>query len=123
PVEELVATTADWLIRTKPSMTSMRTVAELALAAVATTSDPRGEVLARMREFIADSEQAIVRIAEHAEGLVKPGSRVLYHSFSGSLLSLLRRAAETTPDLTLMLTESRPYRESRRIASALADTD
>ncbi|MBB3041899.1 hypothetical protein [Nocardioides soli] len=121
-VPTVVTDAATWLVETKPSMTSMRTVAAMALAA-ATDPDPRASVVRQMRDFIVESEQAIARIADHAEAFIKPGSKVLYHSFSGSLLHLLGRAAETTPDLTLMLTESRPYRESRRIASALAHTD
>jgi translation initiation factor 2B subunit (eIF-2B alpha/beta/delta family) len=121
-VRDVVSEAAAWLVETKPSMTSMRTVAALALEATS-GADPRTAVLTQMRDFIAESEQGIARIADHAEAFIKPGSKVLYHSFSGSLLHLLGRAAEATPDLTLMLTESRPYRESRRIASALAATD
>lgn len=120
-VTALVTRTAEWLVATKPSMTSMRTVAEAAVSACS-SPDPRTAVLDRMRAFIADSEAAIDRIGQHAEGFIKPGSKVLYHSYSGSLVALLGRAAETTPDLTFMLTESRPYRESRRIASVLAHT-
>lgn len=121
-VRRVVEDAATWLVETKPSMTSMRTVAAMALEAAA-GAEPRTTVLTQMRDFIAESEQAIARIADHAEAFIKPGTKVLYHSFSGSLLHLLGRAAEVTPDVTLMLTESRPYRESRRIASALAHTD
>ena len=120
-VPALVAETADWLVATKPSMTSMRTVAAIANRA-AGEPDPRTAVLIRMRSFIADSEAAIDRIADHAADLIKPGAKVLYHSYSGSLVRLLGRAAQTTPDVTIMLTESRPYRESRRIVTALQDT-
>ena len=121
-VRTVVSEAAAWLVETKPSMTSMRTVAALAMEATS-GADPRAAVVTQMREFIAESEQGIARIADHAEAFIKSGNKVLYHSFSGSLLHLLGRAAEVTPDLTLMLTESRPYRESRRIASALAATD
>lgn len=119
-VPALVDKTGAWLVATKPSMTSMRTVAELANRA-ARSEEPRTAVLSAMRKFIADSEAAIITIAEHAADIIKPGSKVLYHSYSGSLVRLLGRAAETTPDLTIMLTESRPYRESRRIVTALQD--
>jgi translation initiation factor 2B subunit (eIF-2B alpha/beta/delta family) len=121
-VRTVVDDVATWLVTTKPSMTSVRTVAVLAVDAAA-GADPRAAVLKQMRDFIAESEQAIAKIADHAEVFIKPGHKVLYHSFSGSLLHLLGRAAEVVPDITLMLTESRPYRESRRIASALAHTD
>ncbi|CAN5635287.1 translation initiation factor IF-2 [soil metagenome] len=115
----LLAETTDWLVATKPSMTSVRTVASLALDAW--ESGGVDGVSAAMGEFIADSERAITTIADHAAAFIKPGSRVLFHSYSGSLIHILRRAAETTPDLTYLFTESRPYRESRRVVAALAE--
>jgi translation initiation factor 2B subunit (eIF-2B alpha/beta/delta family) len=109
--------TTDWLIATKPSMTSVRTVSELALTAVATRG--RLGVISTMKTFIADSEAAIASIANHAEQFIPAGSTVLFHSYSGSLIQILRRAAEAHSDLTYLFTESRPYRESRRVVAAL----
>jgi translation initiation factor 2B subunit (eIF-2B alpha/beta/delta family) len=109
-VAVVVSRTTEWLISTKPSITSMRTVAFAALEASLSSEDPRGAVLARMRTFIADSERAIASIADHAASMIKPGDKVLYDSYSGSLVQLFLRAVETTPGLTVMLTESRPYR-------------
>lgn len=111
---------ADWLVATKPSMTSVRTVATLALDAEA--SGGSAAVVSAMEGFIRASEAAIESVAVHADRFIRPGSRVLFHSYSGSLLHVLRRAADRVPDLTFLFTESRPYRESRRIVAALADT-
>lgn len=115
----LLTETSDWLVATKPSMTSVRTVADI--AAQAQVAGGPDAVIAAMAEFIADSERAIATIADHAATYFHPGTTALYHSYSGSLIHILRRAAETTPDLTYLFTESRPYRESRRIVTALAD--
>jgi translation initiation factor 2B subunit (eIF-2B alpha/beta/delta family) len=116
----LIGTTSDWLVETKPSMTSMRTVT--ALAAETLQSNPTREaVIAVMREFIAESEASITKVAQHADTYIKPGAKVLFHSYSGSLIQILTRAAATAADLTFMLTESRPYRESLRIVSALQE--
>ncbi|MBX3093410.1 MAG: hypothetical protein KF680_02545 [Cryobacterium sp.] len=109
----------DWLVATKPSMTSVRTVARLALDAAAAGNGAR--VISEMKGFIRDSEAAIESVALHADAHIGSGARVLFHSFSGSLIQLLTRAAERTPHLTLLFTESRPYRESRRIVAALSD--
>lgn len=109
----------DWLVATKPSMTSVRTVASLALDVGAAGDD--AAVIAAMREFIQSSEAAIESVALHADAHIGSGARVLFHSFSGSLIQVLTRAAERTPDLTFLFTESRPYRESRRIVAALSD--
>lgn len=122
-VERVVGETVDWLVTTKPSMTSVRTVAVLAVAEAASATDPRQAVQDRMRSFMSDSEKAIASIADLCDDIISPGSKILYHSFSGSLVHLLSRAAATIPDITIMLTESRPYRESRRIAGTLASTD
>jgi translation initiation factor 2B subunit (eIF-2B alpha/beta/delta family) len=117
----LLSTTSGWLVEAKPSMTSVRTVAELATRTLSETGS-REAVISAMKRFIADSEASIARIADHAESYIPSGAKVLFHSFSGSLVNALQRAARTRSELTLMFTESRPYRESRRIASALADT-
>lgn len=114
--ETLTATT-NWLVATKPSMTSVRTVADLAISSAKTNG--RGGVLAAMKAFIAESEAAIASIANHAEKFIPSGSTVLFHSYSGSLIQILRRAAEVNSDLTYLFTESRPYRESRRVVAAL----
>jgi translation initiation factor 2B subunit (eIF-2B alpha/beta/delta family) len=119
-IRTLVDTTSTWLMQTKPSMTSVRTVADLAREA-ALEDDPARTVATAMDSFISESESAIASIADHAAAFIKPGSRVLFHSYSGSLIQILRRAGETTPDLEYLFTESRPYRESRRIVAALQD--
>ena len=108
-----------WLVDTKPSMTSIRTVTDLA-SQTWRESGSRHAVIQAMSDFIAESETSIARIADHAD-LIVAGSTVLFHSYSGSLLQLLGRAAQTTPRLTYVFTESRPYRESRRVVAALAD--
>ena len=118
---ELLTVTTRWLVDTKPSMTSVRTVAALAEQTLHQTASGAA-VITAMTQFIADSEASIARIADHADTYIPAGTKVLFHSYSGSLVHILRRAAETSADLTLMFTESRPYRESRRIAAALADT-
>jgi translation initiation factor 2B subunit (eIF-2B alpha/beta/delta family) len=116
-VSEELATTADWLVATKPSMTSVRTVAQLAHAAM--ESGGPTAVIDAMHGFIAESEAAIASIARHADAIIPAGSTVLFHSYSGSLIEVLGHAAEHTPDLTYLFTESRPYRESRRVVAHL----
>jgi translation initiation factor 2B subunit (eIF-2B alpha/beta/delta family) len=120
-LETLLHNTSEWLIETKPSMTSVRTVSVLA-AQTLDHSASREAVIDAMQQFIVDSEASIARVAEHADSYIKPGAKVLFHSYSGSLIEILARAAATTGDLTFMLTESRPYRESLRVAEALKDT-
>jgi translation initiation factor 2B subunit (eIF-2B alpha/beta/delta family) len=119
-LESLVGTTSDWLVETKPSMTSVRTV--VALAAETLGRDATREaVIEAMEEFVSESEASIAKVAEHADTFIRSGCKVLFHSYSGSLIQMLTRAATNVSGLTFMLTESRPYRESLRIVEALQD--
>jgi ribose 1,5-bisphosphate isomerase len=120
-LEQLLRQTSRWLVETKPSMTSVRTVTALAAAALDGVAS-RDRVIEAMHGFIADSEASIVKVAQHADTYIKSGARVLFHSFSGSLVQVLTRAAQRSSDLTFLFTESRPYRESLRIVAELADT-
>jgi translation initiation factor 2B subunit (eIF-2B alpha/beta/delta family) len=120
-LERLVQQTSQWLVETKPSMTSVRTVAALAVAALDGVGSS-SQVIEAMHRFIADSEASIAKVAQHADTYIKSGAKVLFHSFSGSLIQILGRAAQRSTDLTFLFTESRPYRESLRIVAELADT-
>lgn len=120
-LELLLRQASEWLVEIKPSMTSVRTVTALAAATFGDTASPEA-VVAAMRAFIAESEASIAKVARHADTYIKSGARVLFHSFSGSLVQILSRAAERSTDLTFMFTESRPYRESLRTVAELADS-
>lgn len=126
-VSEKVKSAAEWGVATKPSMTSVRFVADLAYAALAKTAGADGamvasEVVASMRGFITESERAIASLADSGLPLFKDNAVVSIHSFSESLLYVLRKGAETYKNVTILLTESRPLRESRHLVKALADT-
>ncbi|MBB5751585.1 hypothetical protein [Prosthecomicrobium pneumaticum] len=117
---------ARWGVATKPSMTSVSAVARIARDALASGGPlPVGEaaaaIAAAMRGFIAESERAIASLGAHGLSLFRPGQVVMTHSYSESLTFVLKAAAEACPGLTIQLMESRPLRESRLLASALAD--
>ena len=126
-VRSTVLEAARWAVQTKPSMTSVRAAARLAEETLQRQRGASGAELScaivhEMRAFIARSERAIASLAEGGDEIFRPGAVVLAHSFSESLVNVLRRAAARTPGLALLLTESRPLRESRLLAKALADT-
>lgn len=120
-----------WANRTKPSMTSVRNVVDLALqtgADAAERADATGAsvvsaVSTAMSEFIERSEAAIVALADNIAAVIPEGARVMYHSNSGSLRSVMRRIVDTIPGVTINLTESRPYRESRGLIEGISETD
>jgi len=120
-----------WANRTKPSMTSVRNVVDLALqtgsdaaaAADATGASIVDAVVASMSGFIQKSEAAIEALADNIAAVIPEGARVMYHSNSGSLRSVFRRIVDTIPGVTINVTESRPYRESRGLIEGIADSD
>ncbi|MBU2663773.1 hypothetical protein KOI35_09660 [Actinoplanes bogorensis] len=115
-----------WAARTKPSMTSVRNVVDLALATAAGTDGSARSVVESvsetMRIFVTRSEKAVEALADGISEIVKPGARVLYHSNSGSLRSVMRRVVDTIPEVSINVTESRPYRESRGLIEGIAES-
>lgn len=125
--EAAIEEAASWGVATKPSMTSVHAVARLAreaLAASRTLSVGEAAIVVAtaMRGFIEESERAIASLGANGLSLFKAGQTVMTHSYSESLTFVLKAAANTYPDLTIQLMESRPLRESRLLAKALADT-
>lgn len=114
-----------WTADTKPSMAVVRNVADLALSIVDEpgADDPpalRASVHAAMRAFIERSQNALAALATKAGDIVVPGASVLVHSYSASLEALLHCAIVAGTPFRLLVTESRPYRESRRLIEAVA---
>lgn len=121
-----IAETCDWAVATKPSMTSVRAVADLARSILAANVSADARTLASavatgMRGFIADSERAIRSLADAGAPLFKDGCTVMTHSFSESLIHVLRHGFSTVTGAGMILTESRPLRESRLMAKLLED--
>lgn len=113
-----------WANRTKPSMATVRNAVTLALATADAAEGSSRSVVeavsAAMRTFVTRSERAVEALADGGADIVKPGARVLTHSNSASLQSVLGRVVATVPDVSIGVTESRPYRESRRLVESLA---
>lgn len=126
----VLADAARWAVATKPSMASVRNVADLARATFdghasngEATADPAiAAVDAALDAYVARSAEAIERLADHIGSVITAGARILVHSNSGSLARVLHRAAIDIPDVSLLVTESRPYRESRALVAPLAAT-
>lgn len=116
-----------WVATTKPSMAVVRNVADLARSAVAGTDSVETvglklAVCEAMRGYIAHSAEALAAAARTAAELVTDGTTVLVHSYSASLEAMLLVAARNGTSFRLLVTESRPYRESRRLIEAIADS-
>jgi translation initiation factor 2B subunit (eIF-2B alpha/beta/delta family) len=122
--QDLLEGLCDWLVATKPSMASVRNVVQIARVAsqrdeLATKSDRVATIARAMRLYIQQSEQALRHVANGWPSVVSEGRKVLAHSYSGSMEALFQAAASAGTSFSLLLTESRPYRESRRLAESL----
>lgn len=129
-VRETVVAAAEWAARTKPSMAVVRNVADLAVSVLGDAGSDAGSDAASLRRavadamtgFIARSSGAVTAIGELADEVFVDGATVLVHSYSASLEAMLRTAVARGRTFTLLVTESRPYRESRRLIDAVADS-
>jgi translation initiation factor 2B subunit (eIF-2B alpha/beta/delta family) len=115
---DTLAEAATELCRAQPAMAGLRTAAALAHSA----SDP----IAALDEFAARVERAPAQIARHALGVLKLRTTVgplhlVTISKSRPVEMTVRLAAEDH-DVLVSCAESRPAKEGRDLAKALADT-
>lgn len=124
-VREMTFELADWLTGVKPSMAGVRNLAEIARAEAARAPrDSASDVVIKaMYDYIKESESALEAIGKYTDVVIPENSTVLVHSFSASLVLLLTTAASAGTHFDLLVTESRPYRESRRLVDSLTSSD
>ena len=126
-VRDTVDQVSRWVAATKPSMAVVRNVADLArsVGADVHTADAlglRNAVGEAMRSYIARSVEALDSAAQVAAALLTDDVTVLVHSYSASLEAALLAATRRGTHFRLLVTESRPYRESRRLIEAVSDS-
>ena len=122
-LEERLLALAAALSATRPSMTpiqnllrrwrdGLRFPAELNLAAARRLAAERAESL------ITASQRAVADCAAHAAELLGPGRTVLTHSLSSTVVETCRLLKDA--GLRMIVTESRPLEEGRRLAERLS---
>lgn len=75
--------------------------------------------IARAEEIIKDSQQAVVRIAQFASGLIAAGDRIMTHSYSSTVEMALKEAFIRLQNIEVVTTRSGPGRTGERIARQL----
>lgn len=78
-------------------------------------------IAARTAAFNERFQAAQEAVVETGAALVHDGSTVFVHSYSGTLLGILRGAWEAGKRFAIVGTESRPYGEGRALAAALVE--
>lgn len=120
--ERLLALTAE-LSAARPSMTPIRNLLRrwqdgLRLPAEMNLITARDLAIERAESLIAASRRAVTECAAQAAELLGPGRTVLTHSFSSTVVETCRLLKET--GLRMIVTESRPLEEGRRLAERLS---
>lgn len=123
-----VLVAADRLIASQPSMACVENGCAFVVAPLR-EGESKGWSASQIEETIAaraDVFRSCFRSAQDAvircgAALVRDGSTVFVHSYSGTLRGILRRAWEAGKRFAVTGTESRPYGEGRALAAALVE--
>lgn len=114
------------LIDSQPCMASMINAVEYILNPVRQLVSRGGElsackrlVLERASEYIKNSENAVKKIAGFGANLIRDGDTILTHSYSSTVLQILRSVKRSGKHVEIIVTESRPKLEGRELASEL----
>ena len=121
-----VLAAADRLIASQPSMACVENGCAFVVAPMQ-AGETEGWSVQQIEETVAARAavfQERFRAAQEAvvgAALVRAGSTIFVHSYSGTLLGILRRAWEAGKRFAVVGTESRPYGEGRTLAAALVE--
>ncbi|MBL8258399.1 MAG: initiation factor 2B [Candidatus Competibacteraceae bacterium] len=111
------------LAETRPSMTPLRNLLRcwrngLAADAAAPLALARQAAAARAEELSERSRRAVIDCARHVAALLGAERTIMTHSFSSTVLASCRLLKEK--GLRMIVTESRPLEEGRRLAEQLS---
>lgn len=117
------------LQRCNPMIISLKAGCELFLRYTTRTSAletdsfdvAKSRLIERGRRFAETSKRARATIAEHGERFISPGCTVLVHGHSRVVLSVLRKAAASSRQFNVFVTEGRPDETGLSMARALEE--
>ena len=75
--------------------------------------------ISRADEAIGESLQAIAQIAQYGSELIAGGDRIMTHSYSSTVVAVLREAFTKYRDIEVITTRSGPGRTGERVAQEL----
>jgi len=113
------------LILARPSMAPIRNVANRLMKAL---SDRAGEpdvrslrdfMASKADEMVADTRQAVVRIARNTLGLVADGTTIMTHSYSSTVVAALQEVSSQRRGIRVVVTRSGPGRAGEKTARQL----
>ena len=116
------------MLALKPTMGTIHNSSNIVLSVYEENKDRDLETIKRKvikvcDNIIANSYEAVERLAEVGANLIKDGSVIMMHSYSSTLMAIFIKAAEQGKKYTVICTESRPLRESRKAVHYLQEWD
>jgi translation initiation factor 2B subunit (eIF-2B alpha/beta/delta family) len=121
---KLVATVGAALLKAQPDMAPVANLVARAQAAADSAANS-GEALMHAtvaaREYVDWAIRAAEAAARHAAELIAPGSSVLTHSRSSTVMKAFSIALREGRGFNLFVTESRPMMEGRAVAADAAE--
>ena len=118
---------ANQLLAEKPTMATIHNAKWLVVDKMrekgrpAGLSDLRQAICQRADLYNALSARAMLRLGEVGGNLIENGQTIMMHSFSRSLMSIFEQAHLAGKQFEVILTESRPLRESRHAMRQLTE--
>jgi eIF-2B alpha/beta/delta-like uncharacterized protein len=113
------------LMTTRPAMASLFNIVSRFLGALSrvspgeTLNTVKSLALSRADELASASLQAIARIVNYGSRLISDGDRIMTHSYSSTVLAVLKEAFARYKHIEVIATRSGPGRTGERIAQEL----
>ncbi|MCD6086865.1 MAG: hypothetical protein J7K11_02755 [Candidatus Hydrothermae bacterium] len=112
---------AERLMKAQPSMAPILNFGAFLLAQYEDKREDGEEIEKAIIDYVADFRKARGKSLENAENLIENGDTVVTHSFSSSVLEVLKLARERGKDFEVYCTESRPQKEGLELARELSE--
>lgn len=125
-VQQAIFETAIALVRAQPDMSPLLRLASVAITAASTATSAQDALKSAedyALKFIDSADRGVRAAALHAANLIHPGTTVMTHSRSSTVLTALVEARLEGKDFFVVATESRPGLEGRTLAEELARED
>ncbi|MFC1940143.1 translation initiation factor eIF-2B [Chloroflexota bacterium] len=113
------------LISTHPAMAPLFNITRRLADAIAVKArrmdmdSLRQLTISKADEIISDSLQAVAQIAKYGSRIVADGDRIMTHSYSSTVVAVLKEAFTNHRDIEVITTRSGPGRTGERIAYEL----
>ena len=124
--QQAILETAIALVRAQPDMSPLLRLASVAISAASTETNPQDALKSAEEhalKFVDSANRSVRTAALHAADLIHPGTTVMTHSRSSTVLTAFVEARLEGKDFSVVATESRPGLEGRTLAEELHRED